>query len=89
VSRDVIIAALMGLFGLVLAIHCPRAAWREFRTGVAEGRYGVKIRRQEMPVQFWVTVSGTLVAGVMGLIFVGAGCLFFWAAVTQSHGLGL
>lgn len=68
-------------FGALLAIHCPRAAFREFKSGKAEGRRGT-YHRASQPVEFWLTIAGTALAGLMGLFFVvfGIAAIAFGAA---------
>jgi hypothetical protein len=61
-------------FGLLLAIHCPRSAFREFRSGVAHGRHG-EYRRANQAIRFWVVVTVTLAAGLMGALFAVFGIL--------------
>jgi hypothetical protein len=56
-------------FGLLLAIHCPRAAVREFRNGIAEGGHGTYSRISN-PIAFWVVIATTFAAGIMGVFFV-------------------
>ncbi|TPG13483.1 hypothetical protein EAH87_17335 [Sphingomonas koreensis] len=65
-------------FGLLLAIHCSRAAWREFSDGIAEGVFG-NYARDRHPVAFWLVVIGTFLAGVMGVFFMVFGVsVFIW-----------
>jgi len=67
VSRDQIFWVFGAAFGAWLMIHCPRAAVREYKRGVAEGLN--PFPRDVDPVGFWVTIVGTFLAGVMGLFF--------------------
>jgi hypothetical protein len=55
-------------------IHCPRTALREYRDGIAKGvnptsNIPADYRRKEQPLGFWLTIGGTLLAGLMGLFF--------------------
>jgi hypothetical protein len=59
-------------FGVWLAVHCPRAAIRELKSGIAVGRYG-EYPRGNRPCYFWTTVVVTFLAGVMGVFFVAFG----------------
>ena len=59
-------------FGLALAIHCPRAAWREFHAGIGRGMLG-NYPRSTMPVRFWTTVLMTGAGGVIGAVFFAFG----------------
>ena len=73
-SRDQIFWVFGAAFGAWLMIHCPRAAVREYRRGVAEGLNPATRTQQDFPrdadpVGFWVTIVGTFLAGVMGLFF--------------------
>jgi hypothetical protein len=68
VTRDGITALLILAFGGVLTFHCPRAALREVREGVARGRKG-DYPRATMPVHFWTTIVMTAAAGLLGIIF--------------------
>jgi hypothetical protein len=68
VSRDALTALLILAFGGVLTVHCPRAALREVRDGVARGRKG-DYPRGTMPVHFWTTIVVTAAAGLLGIIF--------------------
>lgn len=64
---------LIGL-GLVLAWHCPGAAYREWRSGIGYGRHG-SYRREHDPLRFWGTVLMTVTAGIMGLAFAALGLI--------------
>lgn len=67
------IALLVGS-GAFLAIHCPRAGWKELRSGVAEDQFGVHAR-EGSPVRFWVTIILTFFAGAIGAVFLLFGCI--------------
>ena len=72
--RDAAFDVFMIVFGAIFAIHCPRAALREFRSGVAKGLNPVTqvqkdFVRAAQPVSFWLTIVGTFLAGIMGLMF--------------------
>ena len=65
---------LMSAFGLWMAIHCPRAAIREYRASIAHGldtdaKHERYYDRETEPLGFWFTILGTALAGVFGLIF--------------------
>ena len=79
VSGDLDLVIFLIGFGLVLAIHCPRAAYREYRSGIAEGFD--RHPRTESPGLFWVTIGFTFMAGVMGLAFIVFGIGF---AISRS-----
>ena len=51
-----------------MTIHCPRAALKELKSGVAIGRNG-QYMRHEKPMEFWMTIVATGLAGVLGLFF--------------------
>ena len=73
-SKDLLIGLFMVAFGACLMVHCPRAAIREYRGGVAKGLNPATHARRDFtryaePVGFWVTIAGTFLAGVMGLFF--------------------
>jgi len=84
-SKDQLIGIFMAAFGGWLMIHCPRAAVREFRSGVAKGlnpatQLQRNFVRQAHPIGFWLTIISTFLAGVMGLFFVLVGILaIFWS----------
>ena len=66
------------VIGLVLAVHCPRAAFRYWRSGSAKGRHGT-YQREHDPLRFWGTVIGTGLAGILGLAFLVYGSAsIFW-----------
>ncbi|GGB41575.1 hypothetical protein GCM10011380_33820 [Sphingomonas metalli] len=67
-SRETVTALLIVAFGLALVAHCPRAALREMRSGVAKGRRG-DYARATMPYRFWSVIFGTVAAGVLGAVF--------------------
>jgi hypothetical protein len=55
-------------------IHCPRAALREYRNGVAKGLNPAShtprdFARKVDPVGFWLSIAATFLAGLMGLFF--------------------
>jgi hypothetical protein len=77
VSDQSILWALIG-FGGWLMIHCPRAALKEYRNGVAKGTRRT-FARQVHPAGFWLTIGATSLAGLTGLIFF----LFGIVAVTN------
>ena len=64
----ILTAIFMIAFGTALAIHCPRAAWREFHAGIGRGMLG-NYPRSTMPVRFWATILMTGAAGLMGAVF--------------------
>ena len=66
--NQVILALFEIGLGGWLAMHCPRAAWREYRHGIASGRGG-EYARDGQPVRFWGTVFGTAFAGAFGFVF--------------------
>lgn len=68
VVSNSILWALIGAFAGWLMIHCPRAALREYRNGVARGTRR-NFARQVHPTGFWLTIGATFLAGLMGLIF--------------------
>jgi len=74
VSKEQLFGLLMATFGVWLAVHCPRAAIREFRSGLAKGlnpstHMQRDFAREAEPIGFWLTIVGTFLAGVMGLFF--------------------
>jgi hypothetical protein len=61
-------------FGAWLMVHCPRAAIREFRSGIAKGLNPAShlprdFLRASEPIGFWLTIAGTSLASLMGLFF--------------------
>lgn len=68
-TKDVLTAVFIVAFGCLLVVHCPRAALREYRSGVARGRSG-DYPRQTMPIHFWATIIATAAAGLFGVSFV-------------------
>jgi hypothetical protein len=79
-TTDTVIWLSMAALGAVFMFHCPRAAIRELRSGVARGRYG-PYPRESAPVGFWITILATFLAGLMGLSF------FTFALVGLFYGL--
>jgi hypothetical protein len=75
------IVGVMALaFGGFLAVHCPRSAIAEFRSGVAKGRHN-NFSRDHRPVAFWLTILATALAGVMGFCFAVFGLVVLGTAV--------
>ena len=73
-SNDSIFWAFGAAFGGWLMIHCPRAALREYRDGIAKGFNPVShaqldFTRKANPAGFWLTIAATFLAGLMGLFF--------------------
>lgn len=66
-SADIVKSLAILAFGVVLCLHCPRAAWREFKAGVGHGRHG-DYPRDTMPIRFWGTIVGTAAAGMLGIV---------------------
>ena len=58
--------------GAFLAVHCARAAFREYRAVVGLGRFG-KYRRSDQPFRFWMTIAGNGLAALMGILFLVIG----------------
>jgi len=67
VSADIVKSLASRAFGVVLCLHCPRAAWREFKAGVGHGHHGDYLR-DTMPIRFWGTIVGTAATGMLGII---------------------
>lgn len=81
-SNQSIVWAIMAAFGAWLMIHCPRAALREYRDGIAKGldprsHTAWDFVRVVNPVGFWLTIVATFLAGLMGLCFFLFGIAFF------------
>lgn len=81
-SNQSIVYAIMAAFGAWLMIHCPRAALREYRNGIAKGLDRRSHNPQDFvrvtqPVGFWLTIVGTFLAGLMGLCFFLISIAFF------------
>jgi hypothetical protein len=72
VTTQLAFAIFEVLLGGVFAVHCPLAARREWREGVARGRYGDYLRGED-PFRFWITIAGTAAAGLLGLLFLFIG----------------
>jgi hypothetical protein len=66
---DLIFPMLAAIIGAVFAVHCPRAALRELRSGVTKGRVN-QFRRDTAPISFWLSIVATFFAGVLGVLFV-------------------
>jgi hypothetical protein len=67
-TRDIVMASISVLAGGFFAVHCPQAALREYRAGIARGRVQ-DFRRETSPISFWLTICATAFAGVLGLGF--------------------
>jgi hypothetical protein len=74
--RDLLLSLGITAFGLWLLWHCPRAAIRELRTGLAEGVFA-DYPRDGDPARFWMTISLTFSAGALGLILALFGLALF------------
>jgi len=67
VSADIVKSLAILDFGVVPCLHCPRAAWREFKAGVGHGHH-VDYLLDTMPIRFWGTIVGTAAAGMLGIV---------------------
>jgi hypothetical protein len=77
-NRDFGIALAVIAFGTALAVHCPRAALREFRAGIARD-IRIDHHRIDRPVRFWASIVATFAAGAMGIFFVIFGVVMMLA----------
>jgi hypothetical protein len=74
VSKDQIFWIFGAAFGAWLMVHCPRAALREYRNGIAKGLNPATyvqrdFAREVQPIAFWLTIVATVLAGLMGMFF--------------------
>jgi len=82
-TSGVSMGSLMALGGAFWMVKCGRAAWREWRSGVGQGRYGA-VRREDWPSGYWTIVGLTAVSALLGLAFAGIGVFVAFASLVAG-----